>query len=65
MGLVFQAYNREEAEAEAELLREAGAQLEPALGPMKNVWGSLLAKKEPEKVTGFYAVNGWLSGGFR
>lgn len=32
---------------------------------MKNKWGSMIAKCEPSKVTGFYAVNGWLAGGFR
>ncbi|KAF8060173.1 hypothetical protein FPV67DRAFT_333871 [Lyophyllum atratum] len=62
---VFTAYNSEEAQAEAQILKAAGAKLVPALGPGKNVWGSTSAKKEPNKVTGFYAVNGWLSGGFR
>ncbi|KAG6906835.1 hypothetical protein DXG01_011768 [Tephrocybe rancida] len=62
---VFTAYNREEAEAEAKLLRAAGANLVPALGPTKNVWGSISCKKEPSKATGFWAVNGWLAGGFR
>ncbi|KAF5378487.1 hypothetical protein D9615_007134 [Tricholomella constricta] len=62
---VFTAYNREEAEAEAKMLEAAGAKLVPKLGPAKNPWGSILAKKEPSKVTGFYAVNGWLAGGFR
>ncbi|KAG6918728.1 hypothetical protein DXG01_012213 [Tephrocybe rancida] len=62
---VFTAYNQEEAEDEAKLLREAGASLVPGLGPVKNVWGSIAYRKEPNKVTGFYAVNGWLAGGFR
>lgn len=61
----FQAYNRVEAEAEANILREAGAQLTSVLGPVKNPWGSILAKTEPNAVTGFYAVNGWLAGGFK
>lgn len=46
-------------------MQQAGAKLIPALGPVKNVWGSTLSIKEPNKVTGFYAVNGWLAGGFR
>ncbi|KAG5643863.1 hypothetical protein DXG03_009547 [Asterophora parasitica] len=62
---VFTAYNREEAEVEAQLLKLAGRHLVPSLGPIKNPWGSILARKEPNKVTGFYAVNGWLAGGFR
>ncbi|RDB18193.1 putative protein MSS51, mitochondrial [Hypsizygus marmoreus] len=62
---VFTAYNREEAEVEAKMLQQAGATLEPALGPLKNAWGSLSMKQEPNRVTGFYAANGWLAGGFR
>ncbi|RDB18188.1 putative protein MSS51, mitochondrial [Hypsizygus marmoreus] len=62
---IFTAYHREEAEEEAKLLQRAGAKLLSALGPRKNVWGSLLAMQEPNKVIGFYAVNGWLAGGFR
>ncbi|GLB44346.1 putative zinc finger mynd domain-containing protein 17 [Lyophyllum shimeji] len=62
---VFTAYNREEAEAEAKLLKAAGAQLIPRLGPTRNAWGSISFKKEPSRVTGFYSVNGWLAGGFR
>ncbi|KAG6816172.1 hypothetical protein H0H87_008096 [Tephrocybe sp. NHM501043] len=62
---VFTAYNREEAEAEAKLLRDAGANLIHELGPLKNVWGSISCKKEPNRVTGFYFINGWLAGGFR
>ncbi|KAJ7438940.1 hypothetical protein B0H11DRAFT_2103469 [Mycena galericulata] len=62
---VFTAFNHEEAEAEAALLRAAGATLHPALGPAKNPWGSVKAIPEPNKVYGFYAVNGWLAGGFR
>ncbi|KAJ7880545.1 hypothetical protein B0H14DRAFT_3129318 [Mycena olivaceomarginata] len=38
---LFTAYNREEAEIEATLLRAAGATLHPALGPSKNPWGSM------------------------
>ncbi|KAG6844793.1 hypothetical protein H0H87_003722 [Tephrocybe sp. NHM501043] len=62
---VFTAYNREEAEAEAMLLQSAGAKLVPGLGPTKNVWGSISSKKEPNRVTGFYSVNGWLAGAFK
>ncbi|KAL0576980.1 hypothetical protein V5O48_004990 [Marasmius crinis-equi] len=61
---VFTAYNREEAKDEAQLLRDAGATLVPALGPVKNPWGSLKLIPEPNRVTGFYATNGWLAGGF-
>ncbi|KAJ7844891.1 hypothetical protein B0H14DRAFT_2775756 [Mycena olivaceomarginata] len=62
---LFTAYNREEAEAEATLLRAAGATLHSALGPAKNPWGSIKMIPEPNKVYGFYAVNGWLAGGFK
>ncbi|KAJ6607178.1 hypothetical protein B0H10DRAFT_2073036 [Mycena sp. CBHHK59/15] len=62
---ILTAYNREEAEAEAKLLSAAGANLRPSLGPRKNPWGSSKVIPEPNKVYGFYAVNGWLAGGFR
>ncbi|KAJ6568521.1 hypothetical protein B0H19DRAFT_1023955 [Mycena capillaripes] len=62
---LFTSLNREEAELEAALLRVAGANLHPALGPSKNPWGSTVATPEPIKVYGFHAVNGWLAGGFR
>jgi splicing suppressor protein 51 len=62
---ISQAYNREEAEEEAKILQSAGAKLHPALGPCKNKWGSILARCEPNKVVGFYSVNGWLVGAFR
>lgn len=62
---LLQAYDQGEAEAEAKILAEAGATLHPELGPRHNIWGSQLSKSEPNKVTGFYAVNGWLAGGFR
>ncbi|KAJ7118362.1 hypothetical protein C8R44DRAFT_790625 [Mycena epipterygia] len=62
---MFTAYDREEAEGEAALLRTAGAQLLPGLGPSKNPWGSIKVIPEPNKVYGFYAGNGWLAGGFR
>ncbi|KAG6852908.1 hypothetical protein C0991_008251 [Blastosporella zonata] len=62
---VFTAYNRDEAEAEATLLQSAGAKLVPELGPLKNVWGSISCKKEPNRVTSFYAINSWLAGAFR
>ena len=60
---INQAYNHEEAEAEAAVLKSSGAKLK--LGPMKNKWGSMMARCEPSKVTGFYSVNGWVAGGFR
>ncbi|PPQ95961.1 hypothetical protein CVT26_016127 [Gymnopilus dilepis] len=62
---VFTAFNSDEAHAEADLFRSVGITLHPELGPRRNPWGSLLAHIEPNKVTGFYAVNNWLSGGFR
>ncbi|KAF8872797.1 hypothetical protein CPB84DRAFT_1838982 [Gymnopilus junonius] len=62
---VFTAFNSEEAQAEADLFKSIGVTLHPELGPKHNPWGSLLSKIEPNKVAGFYAVNGWLSGGFR
>ncbi|KAJ7225071.1 hypothetical protein B0H12DRAFT_1060134 [Mycena haematopus] len=61
---LFPAFNREEAEAEAALLRAAGAKLHSALGPSKNPWGSIKIIPEPNKVCGFYAANGWIAGGF-
>ncbi|KAJ7447651.1 hypothetical protein FB451DRAFT_1054349 [Mycena latifolia] len=62
---VFTAYNREEAEGEAALLRAAGARLLPGMGPIQNPWGSIKVIPEPNKIYGFYAVNGWLAGGFQ
>ncbi|KAK6971954.1 MYND-type domain-containing protein [Favolaschia claudopus] len=62
---LFTAYNREEAEAEAAILRSAGAKLLSPLGPNKNPWGSGKVIPEPNSVYGFYAVNGWLAGGFK
>ncbi|KDR78140.1 hypothetical protein GALMADRAFT_155137 [Galerina marginata CBS 339.88] len=62
---LFTAFNQEEAEAEADLLRTAGATLHPELGPRYNPWGSLVLRIEPSKVIGFYAANGWLAGGFK
>ncbi|KIM42026.1 hypothetical protein M413DRAFT_445209 [Hebeloma cylindrosporum] len=61
---VFTAYNQEESVAEANIMRAAGMTLHPELGPGRNPWGSILLKSEPNEVTGFYSVNGWLSGGF-
>ncbi|KAF4609965.1 hypothetical protein D9613_010375 [Agrocybe pediades] len=65
---LFTAYNEEEAKAEAAILREALAgtdmSLHPDLGQVRNPWGSLNSRTEPNKITGFYAVNGWLAGGF-
>ncbi|KAF9528729.1 hypothetical protein CPB83DRAFT_853653 [Crepidotus variabilis] len=61
---LFTAYNQTEAAEEAEMLRSVGAHLHPQLGPGKNQWGSEILRTEPNTVTGFYAVNGWLAGGF-
>jgi hypothetical protein len=49
----MQAYNREEAHAEAKVLQG------------KNRWGSVLVRCEPSKVAGFYSVQGWLAGRFQ
>ncbi|KAJ7667263.1 hypothetical protein B0H17DRAFT_1088895 [Mycena rosella] len=62
---VFTAYNREEAVGEAALLRGEGARLHPALGPVKNPWGSIKVIPEPNRIHGFYAPNGWFAGGFQ
>ncbi|KAJ6514095.1 hypothetical protein DFH09DRAFT_1196946 [Mycena vulgaris] len=62
---LFTAFNREEAEGESALLRAAGANLHPALGPFKNPSGSINIRPSPHKVYGFSADNGWLAGGFR
>ncbi|KAF6754139.1 hypothetical protein DFP72DRAFT_900491 [Ephemerocybe angulata] len=62
---VFTAFNRGEAEKEAALLKEAGAELVPALGPCRNPWGSMLFKVEPASLEGFYNSNGWFAGGFK
>jgi len=61
----FTSYNRDEAEAEASIIRRAGANLVSSLGPKENPWGSKIVRPEPNKVTGFYATNGWLCAGFR
>ncbi|KAJ8075507.1 hypothetical protein PM082_021137 [Marasmius tenuissimus] len=61
---VFTSQNRDEAEAESQLLRVAGASLVLVLGPVRNPWGGLQLLPEPNKVTGFYANNGCLAGGF-
>lgn len=47
------------------MLTTAGATIVPSLEPKKNIWGSLLTKTEPNNVVNFYAVNGWLAGGFK
>ncbi|TFK27227.1 hypothetical protein FA15DRAFT_217835 [Coprinopsis marcescibilis] len=62
---VFASYNSEEAEREAEILKEAGAQLADGLGPCPNPFGSMVLKTEPGRIDGFYSVNGWLAGGFK
>ncbi|KAJ7628765.1 hypothetical protein FB45DRAFT_834749 [Roridomyces roridus] len=61
---LFTAYNREEAEMEAAELRMDGATLHPALGTMKNLWGSLHPLPAPHKQYGFYTPSGWVAGGF-
>ncbi|TFK62891.1 hypothetical protein BDN72DRAFT_776554 [Pluteus cervinus] len=61
---VFTSYNSIEAMKDAEVIAKAGAILHSNLGPIRNPWGSILCKKEPNRVTGFYSVNGWLAGGF-
>ena len=60
-----QSYNREEAEGDARRFIDAGATLNPALGPRRNPWGSQALIKEPHLVSGFYSTNGWLACGFR
>ncbi|KAL1760257.1 hypothetical protein FB107DRAFT_287093 [Schizophyllum commune] len=62
---VFTSYNREEAEGDARRFIDAGATLNPALGPQRNPWGSQALIKEPHLVSGFYSTNGWLACGFR
>ncbi|KAF8881412.1 hypothetical protein CPB84DRAFT_1851600 [Gymnopilus junonius] len=62
---VFTAYTREEAEVEAVLLSGVGIELHPALRPGPNPWGTMLWKPDPRKLTRFYAINSWISGGFR
>ncbi|KAJ7681930.1 hypothetical protein DFH06DRAFT_1029771 [Mycena polygramma] len=61
---LFTSYSREEAEADAALLRAVGATLRSGLGPAKNPWGSLTVRPVASRVYGFHAVNGWLAGGF-
>ncbi|KAJ7241083.1 hypothetical protein C8J57DRAFT_1561722 [Mycena rebaudengoi] len=61
----FLVVQREEAVAEAALLRAAGATLHAALGPGKNPWGSLQVTPSHHKVYGFSAASGWIAGGFR
>ncbi|KAH0579517.1 hypothetical protein H2248_002371 [Termitomyces sp. 'cryptogamus'] len=43
---VFTAYNQNEAQGEARILRAMGANLVPALGSVKNVWGSISSGKK-------------------
>ncbi|KAF7340392.1 Zinc finger mynd domain-containing protein 17 [Mycena venus] len=62
---LFTSFNREEADAEAALLRAAGATLHAALGPEKNPWGTLHVTPSRHKVYGFSAASGWIAGGFR
>ncbi|KAJ2919080.1 hypothetical protein MD484_g1369, partial [Candolleomyces efflorescens] len=62
---VFTSFNELEAEKEAAMLSELGAQLIPELGPCRNPWGSLLLKTEPGRLDGFYNSNGWFAGGFK
>ncbi|KAJ7132424.1 hypothetical protein C8R44DRAFT_774032 [Mycena epipterygia] len=62
---LFTAYNREEAEGDAAMLRVAGAALHPALGPALNPWGGMKGVPMTHSVYGFQVENGWLAGGFR
>ncbi|KAJ6552023.1 hypothetical protein DFH09DRAFT_988435, partial [Mycena vulgaris] len=62
---LFTAYNREEAEGDAAILRAAGAALHPALGPALNPWGSMKGFPTSQSAYGFQVENGWLAGGFR
>ncbi|KAJ7785029.1 hypothetical protein DFH07DRAFT_786519 [Mycena maculata] len=62
---LFTAYNREEAEGDAAMLRAAGAAFHPALGPALNPWGSMKGVPTAHSVYGFQVENGWLAGGFR
>ncbi|KAJ6511089.1 hypothetical protein C8R45DRAFT_1207828 [Mycena sanguinolenta] len=59
------AFGREDAEADAALLRAAGAALHPELGPVLNPWGSLKGVPSPHNVHGFLVNSGWLAGGFK
>ncbi|KAJ6511088.1 hypothetical protein C8R45DRAFT_1162526, partial [Mycena sanguinolenta] len=59
------AFSREDAEADAALLRAAGAALHPELGPVLNPWGSLKGAPRPYHVHGFVVNSGWLAGGFK
>ncbi|KAJ7290646.1 hypothetical protein C8J57DRAFT_1164791 [Mycena rebaudengoi] len=62
---LFTAYNREDAEGDAAMLRAAGATLHPALGPALNPWGSMKGVPTVHSVYGFQVENGWLAGAFR
>ncbi|KAJ7154399.1 hypothetical protein C8R43DRAFT_1066382 [Mycena crocata] len=62
---LFTAYDREEAEDDAAMLRAAGAALHPLLGPSLNPWGSQKALPTAHSVYGFHVDNGWLAGGFK
>ncbi|KAJ7873967.1 hypothetical protein B0H13DRAFT_2669175 [Mycena leptocephala] len=62
---LFTAYDREEAEDDAAMLRAAGAALHPLLGPCLNRWGSQKALPTAHSVYGFHVDNGWLAGGFK
>ncbi|KAJ7660619.1 hypothetical protein B0H14DRAFT_3077508 [Mycena olivaceomarginata] len=62
---LFTAYDREEAEGDAAMLRAAGAALRPLLGPCLNPWGSQKALPTAHSVYGFHVDNGWLAGGFK
>ncbi|KAJ7239505.1 hypothetical protein C8J57DRAFT_1245938 [Mycena rebaudengoi] len=62
---LFTAYDREEAEGDAAMLRAAGAAVHPLLGPCLNPWGSQKAFPTAHSVYGFHVDNGWLAGGFK
>ncbi|KAH9481764.1 hypothetical protein JR316_0006291 [Psilocybe cubensis] len=62
---VFTSYNYDDAVANAKFLEDVGAKLHPEFRLKKNPWASQVPKIEPSKVTGFFAVNEWLAGGFK
>ncbi|KAF8200277.1 hypothetical protein BJ912DRAFT_948584, partial [Pholiota molesta] len=55
----------DEAKKEAKIIADAGGTLIPDLGPRLNPFGSMLARPMAGQITGFRAVNAWLSGAFR
>lgn len=57
------SFNKEEAGAEAKILSGFGVN-EFMLREIKNPWGSILLRTEPNKVAGFYACSAWVAGAF-